>query len=132
MWPGCYGKTNANLSQIQDLQDSCSLCHTVWHRGLGSKQDTEGCLHAMEMLMLHRISGISLLIHITNDAIQQQLGLLIAEKIRESQLHWCRHVLRVTPSTATKIAFRLTVDGRWPRGQDISSKDMQIFILQSD
>ena len=76
-------------------------------------KEVERRLHGMQIRMARCTLRISLLNHVTNEAIRQQLGIAPIEmKMRESCLRWFGPVNRAAPNTVTSIAYHLESKGQ--------------------
>ncbi|VDO72476.1 unnamed protein product [Heligmosomoides polygyrus] len=72
----------------------------------------------METKMLRWTAGVTRLVRIRNDVIQQKFGVAsIADKMREARLRWYGHVLRRKEDSVRKIGPKFEVVGRRPRGR---------------
>ncbi|KIH47199.1 hypothetical protein ANCDUO_22744 [Ancylostoma duodenale] len=70
-------------------------------------KEVERRLGVMEMKMLRWMAGITRVDCIRNEKIRERFGIAtIADKLRETRLRWCDHVLRANKDSVYRAKWR--------------------------
>lgn len=71
-----------------------------------------------EMKMLRRVLGISPRARLRNEEIRRRTRVAkINDKINETRMRWCGHVLRKLEGAAVKSVWRQSVEGKRSKGR---------------